>query len=183
MLNRLNKFLNSSIVISVLMFVIGMIFIIFPDVSFTTITYVLAVILIVNGIYFIIEKEMSFFFSSFLTLGIIELLFGIIMLLNPDIVKTLFPIVIGVIMVTKATLDLRVSLLLKKYEYNTWLSLFICALIAIISGIIIIIYPSIGTMALTVYLGILITVNSISSIIDVIIFKNNIKEISKLLEK
>ncbi len=183
MLNRLNKFLNSSIVISVLMFVIGMIFIIFPDVSFTTITYILAVILIVNGIYFIIEKEMSFFFSSFLTLGIIELLFGIIMLLNPDIVKTLFPIVIGVIMVTKATLDLRVSLLLKKYEYNTWLSLFICALIAIISGIIIIIYPSIGTMALTVYLGILITINSISSIIDVIIFKNNIKEISKLLEK
>lgn len=183
MLNRLNKFLNSSIVISVLMFIIGMIFIIFPDVSFTTITYILAVILIVNGIYFIIEKEMSFFFSSFLTLGIIELLFGIIMLLNPDIVKTLFPIVIGVIMVTKATLDLRVSLLLKKYEYNTWLSLFICALIAIISGIIIIIYPSIGTMALTVYLGILITINSISSIIDVIIFKNNIKEISKLLEK
>lgn len=183
MLNRLNKFLNSSIVISALMFIIGMIFIIFPDVSFTTITYILAVILIVNGIYFIIEKEMSFFFSSFLTLGIIELLFGIIMLLNPDIVKTLFPIVIGVIMVTKATLDLRVSLLLKKYEYNTWLSLFICALIAIISGIIIIIYPSIGTMALTVYLGILITINSISSIIDVIIFKNNIKEISKLLEK
>ena len=72
MLNRLNKFLNSSIVISVLMFVIGMIFIIFPDVSFTTITYVLAIILIVNGIYFIIEKETSMFFSSFLTLGIID---------------------------------------------------------------------------------------------------------------
>ncbi len=183
MLSRLNKFLNSSIVISVLMFVIGMIFIIFPDVSFTTITYILAVILIVNGIYFIIEKEASMFFSSFLTLGIVELLFGIIMLLNPDIVKTLFPIVIGVIMVTKATLDLRISLLLKKYEYDTWFSIFICALIAIISGIIIIIYPSIGTMALTVYLGILITINSVSSIIDVIIFKKNIKEISKLLEK
>ena len=153
MLNRLNKFLNSSIVISVLMFVIGMIFIIFPDVSFTTITYVLAIILIVNGIYFIIEKETSMFFSSFLTLGIIELLLGVVMLLNPDIMKTLFPIVAGIVMVTKATLDLRLSLLLKKYEYDTWLSIFICSLIAIISGIIIIINPSIGTMALTVSLG------------------------------
>ncbi|MDY5993442.1 MAG: DUF308 domain-containing protein [Bacilli bacterium] len=65
MLNRLNKFLNSSIVISVLMLVIGLIFIIFPDVSFTTITYVLAIILIVNGIYFIIEKETSMFFQVF----------------------------------------------------------------------------------------------------------------------
>ena len=125
MLNRLNKFLYSSIIISVLMFVIGMIFIIFPDVSFTTITYVLAIILIVNGIYFIIEKEASLFFSSFLTLGIIELLLGIVMLLNPDIMKTLFPIVAGIVMVTKATLDLRLSLLLKKYEYDTWLSIFI----------------------------------------------------------
>lgn len=183
MLNRLNKFLNSSIVISVLMFVIGMIFIIFPDVSFTTITYVLAIILIVNGIYFIIEKETSMIFSSFLTLGIIELLLGVVMLLNPDIMKTLFPIVAGIVMVTKATLDLRLSLLLKKYEYDTWLSIFICSLIAIISGIIIIINPSIGTMALTVSLGLLITINSISSIVDTIIFKKNIKEISKLLEK
>lgn len=183
MLNRLNKFLNSSIVISVLMFVIGMIFIIFPDVSFTTITYVLAIILIVNGIYFIIEKETSKFFSSFLTLGIIELLLGVVMLLNPDVMKTLFPIVAGIVMVTKATLDFRLSLLLKKYEYDTWLSIFICSLISIISGVIIIINPSIGTMALTVSLGLLITVNSISSIVDTIIFKKNIKEISKLLEK
>ena len=183
MLNRLNKFLYSSIIISVLMLVIGLIFIIFPDVSFTTITYVLAIILIVNGIYFIIEKETSLFFSSFLTLGIIELLLGVVMLLNPDIMKTLFPIVAGIVMVTKATLDLRLSLLLKKYEYDTWFSIFICSLIAIISGVIIIINPSIGTMALTVSLGLLITINSISSIVDTIIFKKNIKEISKLLEK
>lgn len=57
MLNRLNKFLYSSIIISVLMLVIGLIFIIFPEVSFETITYILSIILIVNGIYFIIEKE------------------------------------------------------------------------------------------------------------------------------
>lgn len=183
MLNRLNKFLYSSIIISVLMLVIGMIFIIFPEVSFKTITYILAIILIVNGIYFIFEKEASLFFSSFLTLGIIEILLGAVMLLNPDIMKTLFPIVAGIVMVTKSTLDLRMSLLLKKYEYDTWLSIFICSLIAIISGIIIIINPSIGTMALTVSLGILITINSISSIIDTIIFKKNIKEIAKLLDK
>ena len=54
MLNRLNKFLYSSIIISVLMLVIGLIFIIFPEVSFETITYILSIILIVNGIYFII---------------------------------------------------------------------------------------------------------------------------------
>lgn len=183
MLNKLNKFLYSSIIISIIMFIIGLIFIIYPEVSFTTITYTLSILLIVNGIYFLIEKESSIFFSSFLTLGVVELLLGIIMLVNPDIVKTLFPIVAGIIMITKSTLDLRLSILLYRNNINSWLSLLICSIISIICGLIIILNPSIGTIALTTSLGILITVYSISNIIDTIIFKNNIKEITKLLEK
>ena len=183
MLNKLNKFLYSSIIISIIMFIIGLIFIIYPEVSFTTITYILSILLIVNGIYFLIEKESSIFFSSFLTLGVIELLLGIIMLVNPDIVKTLFPIVAGIIMITKSTLDLRLSILLYRNNISSWVSLLICSIISIICGLIIILNPSIGTIALTTSLGILITVYSISNIIDTIIFKNNIKEITKLLEK
>lgn len=183
MLNKLNKFLYSSIIISIIMFIIGLIFIIYPEVSFTTITYILSILLIVNGIYFLIEKESSIFFSSFLTLGVVELLLGIIMLVNPDIVKTLFPIVAGIIMITKSTLDLRLSILLYRNNINSWLSLLICSIISIICGLIIIVNPSIGTIALTTFLGILITVYSISNIIDTIIFKKNIKEITKLLEK
>lgn len=183
MLNKLNKFLYSSIIISIIMFIIGLIFIIYPEVSFTTITYIISILLIVNGIYFLIEKESSIFFSSFLTLGVVELLLGIIMLVNPDIVKTLVPIVAGIIMITKSTLDLRLSILLYRNNINSWLSLLICSIISIICGLIIIVNPSIGTIALTTFLGILITVYSISNIIDTIIFKKNIKEITKLLEK
>ena len=66
----------------------------------------------INGIYFIFDKETSILFSSFLTLGVLEVVLGIIMLRNPDIVKTLFPIVVGIVMITKSSLDLRLSLLL-----------------------------------------------------------------------
>ena len=97
MLKNLNKFLYSSIAISIIMFLMGLIFIIFPEVSFETITYILAVVLIVNGIYFILEKEASFFFMGFLSVGIVEILLGVVMLLNPDIMKTLFPIVTGIV--------------------------------------------------------------------------------------
>ena len=45
MLNKLNKFLYSSIIISIIMFIIGLIFIIYPEVSFTTITYILSILL------------------------------------------------------------------------------------------------------------------------------------------
>ena len=57
MLQKINKFLNSSIVMAILTLLMGLIFIIFPKTSFETITYIIAAILIINGVYFIIEKN------------------------------------------------------------------------------------------------------------------------------
>lgn len=181
MVNKLNKFLTSSIIISIMMFIIGLIFIVYPEVSFETITYILSVILIINGIYFLFEKEVSMFYSGFLTLGIIELLLGIIMLLYPNIIKTLFPIVTGIIMITKSTLDLRISMLLCKNGYNNWISIFICSIISILCGLIIIVNPNMGGVALITSIGVIIVLYSISNIIDTIIFKKDIKDITKLL--
>lgn len=184
MAERINKFLYSSIIISILLFVLGMIFMIFPEVSFETITYILSVVLIINGIYFIVEKESSFFLSGFLTLGIIQILIGVVLILNPILMKTLFPIFVGIVMVTKSALDFRISLLLKKYGYNNWLSIFIFSVISIICGLIIIVNPTtIGTIAITTYLGLILSIYAISNIIDSIFFIKNIKEITKLLKK
>lgn len=182
MLEKFNKFLNSSIVLSILMFVLGLIFMIYPTVSFSVVTYIIAIFLILNGIYFIIEKDSSLFFSGFLTLGVLELLMGIIMLLNPEIVKTLFPIVVGISMVVKSVLDLRISILLSDAGYKNWLVLFICSLLGIICGIYIIVNPTVGSDVITTYVGIVIMVYAISNIIDTIVFKKNVNDIVKLLK-
>ena len=182
MLDKLNKFLNSSIAIAILMLLMGLIFIIFPKTSFETITYIIAVILIINGIYFIIEKNNTFLFLGFLSLGIIELLVGIVILINPNIVKTLFPILIGIVMITKSSLDIRLSLSLKNIKGSNWLLLFICAILSIICGIIIIINPNLGSLAITTYIGIVLTVYSITNIIDTIMFKKYINDIVKVFK-
>lgn len=183
MVKKLNKFIYSSIAISILMFIMGLLFIIYPEISFTTVTYILSVLLIINGIYFIATKEESIFFSSFLTIGVINVLLGLVMILNPDIVKTLFPIVVGIVMIVKSVLDLRISILLYRNKYNNSLLLFICSIISVICGLFIVINPSIGTIALTTTIGIIITLYSISNILDTIIFKKDINEIVELLKK
>ena len=182
MLQKLNKFLNSSIVISGLMLLIGLILIIYPEMSFDTLTYVLSAMLIINGLYFIIEKESSILFSGFL-LGVIELLLGIVVILNPNIIKTLLPIVFGIIMVTKSTLDLRISMLLSKNGYDNWLLMLILSIISIICGLIIILNPAFGATVLTTYIGIVIVIYSVSAFVDTIMIKKDIKKISKMLEE
>jgi uncharacterized membrane protein HdeD (DUF308 family) len=182
MKENLNKFFISSIVLSIIMFVIGMILIIYPEISFLTITYILSVILIVNGLYFIFGKDGSILFSSFLTLGVVELILGIIMLRNPDIVMTLFPIVVGIVMITKSSFDLKISLILKDCNYKNWIILFILAVLSIICGALIIVNPTVGRVAITSYIGFIIAFYSLSAFIDTFIFKKNIKDIIKLIK-
>ena len=84
-------------------------------------------------------------------------------------------------MITKSTLDLRISMLLCKNGYNNWISIFICSIISILCGLIIIVNPNMGGVALITSIGVIIVLYSISNIIDTIVFKKDIKDITKLL--
>lgn len=183
MIKKLNKFLYSSIVISVLMCFLGLVFMIYPQMSFETINYALAIILIVNGIYFMLENENNILFSGLQSIGIIELLLGVVLVLKPDLMQTLLPIIVGIVMVVKAFVNLRFSLALGNYGYSNWLLLLILSIISIVAGTLIIINPHIGSIALTFSLGFLICTYSVTNIIDVLVFKNHIKEIAKIFKK
>lgn len=183
MIKKLNKFLYSSIVISVLMCFLGLVFMIYPQMSFETINYVLAIILIVNGIYFMLENENNILFSGLQSIGIVELLLGVVLVLKPDLMQTLLPIIVGIVMVAKAFVNLRFSLALGNYGYSNWLLLLILSIISIVAGTLIIINPHIGSIALTFSLGFLICTYSVTNIIDVLVFKNHIKEIAKIFKK
>ena len=151
--------------------------------SFETINYVLAIILIVNGIYFMLENENNILFSGLQSIGIVELLLGAVLVLKPDLMQTLLPLIVGIVMVVKAFVNLRFSLALGNYGYSNWLLLLILSIISIVAGTLIIINPHIGSIALTFSLGFLICTYSITNIIDVLIFKNHIKEIAKIFKK
>ena len=183
MIKKLNKFLYSSIVISILMCFLGLVFMIYPQMSFETINYVLAIILIVNGIYFMLENENNILFSGLQSIGIVELLLGVVLVLKPDLMQTLLPIIVGIVMVVKAFVNLRFSLALGNYGYSNWLLLLILSIISIVAGTLIIINPHIGSIALTFSLGFLICTYSVTNIIDVLVFKNHIKEIAKIFKK
>ena len=82
MIKKLNKFLYSSIAISILMYFIGVIFMLNPEASFKSINYVLAIIFIVNGIYFMLENENSLLFSGLQSIGVVEFLLVRILLIR-----------------------------------------------------------------------------------------------------
>ena len=182
MLKKFNGYMSIAICYLILFVLFGIILTIFPDISNLTISYIISIGLIVNGITLFFKNE-KYLIIDFISLGVISLVLGLIMLLYPKIVITLIPIVVGTWMIVSSVFKIRLSLVLKDCQINSWVWTLLLAILTIICGILMIINPQIGASAITSFIGILMIIYSASSIVDLIIFKNNVNSIVKSIEK
>jgi uncharacterized membrane protein HdeD (DUF308 family) len=182
MLKKFSKFMWLSIGACALFMLIGILLLVFPDISLKIISYLIAFGLIIIGIILVVDYSGSLFLVSFLPTGILSKLLGIIVLIYPQSVTILVPIVIGIWMVINSVLGMQMAMSLKQVGYKNWLLAVILAAITIICGFLIIVNPSSGAVALTEFCGIMLIIYSICDVIDLFIFKNNINDIAKLLK-
>lgn len=122
---------------SILCIALGIVFVAWPEKMADLIGTVLAIIMIVIGAVYLC----SFFFHVVTNrlsaaMGAIVLLLGVWVLVQPDIVLTLIPIVIGVVLLVHGLRGFRESLDAKKYGYNSWGIGAAFAIISIVLGVI-----------------------------------------------
>ena len=182
MLNKLNKYLNSGIILTIVFLLVGGILIVKPDISFNIISYLIGVSLIVSGIYlFIIDSKTKNIFINVFLYAILLTLIGILIILNPVTLKVILPIFLGLWFLISGIFKIRLDIYMKDEPYFI-LSL-ITNIITVICGVILLINPVESVSAITISLGIIIVVSSISSLIDIIIFKKNINSVVKYLKE
>lgn len=182
MLNKLNKYLNSGIILTIVFLLVGGILIVKPDISFNIISYLIGASLIVSGIYlFIIDSKTKNIFINVFLYAILLTLIGILIILNPITLKVILPIFLGLWFLISGIFKIRLDIYMKGEPYFI-LSL-ITNIITVICGVILLINPVESVSAITISLGIIIVVSSISSLIDIIIFKKNINSVVKYLKE
>lgn len=186
MIKKLNNFINSSILVSILFILLGIIMILFPKTSLTIFAYLIAILLIINGIYLIIlDSRMRNLFipiDTFLS-GILSTLLGIIQIIYPNTLKIIIPITLGTYFIASSIVKMRLALSLKEFGNSSWMLTLILAILSIICGIILILNPTITSITITLFSGIMMIIYAISDIIDMVLFKKHIKEINKHFQK
>lgn len=184
MIKTINKYLNLSIVLSMLFGIIGFILVIWPKTSLDTFAYVIGIILLVYGIYNFID---SFTINPVLclpqmTTSILSFLLGVLVFLKPTIIESLLPIILGIFFIINGSFKARMSFVLKNVSSN-WILSLITSILILICGIILIINPRTTAIMITSMMGIVLIVYSISDIIDMFVFKSKIKDFTKYFEK
>ena len=184
MSKEINKYLNLSIVMSVLFAILGVILVVSPNSSLDTIAYLLAAFLLVYGTYNFIDSfaiHPIFFFMKVAS-SVISIILGIVIFLNPEIFKNLIPIALGIFFIINGIFKTRMAFIIKDVDNYFVLSV-ITSVLTIICGIVLIINPSISAIMITTMIGIVVLVYAIFDIVDAFILKHRVKEISKYFEQ
>ena len=185
MRKKFNKLMTISLISSVAFLLVGFILLVFTKLSIDIMSYFIVAILLLNGIFSIIDDYKQFkifyFFDGF-TSGLLSVILSIIIVSNPDYVNILLPMMVGLWFIINSTFKLRMALALKDSNNTYWPITYILSLLTIICGLCLIFNPEIAAISMVKVLGALTIVYSICDIIDVVIFKKNIKGIAKVFE-
>lgn len=181
-LKKFNKFMWLSIGACCLFAIIGGILIFFPEVSINVIAYLVSFTLIICGFILIADYNGSFLLMNFLPTGILCVILGIVILLYPASFIVLVPIMVGIWMILSSIVNIELSITLIKAKYSEWMLPFLLSLVSMLCGILIIVNPQTGAIALTTALGILMIVYAITDVAGLIIFKSNVNEFAKVLD-
>jgi hypothetical protein len=182
--SKINNFLNAAINTTILMVAIGIFLALFPTLSLEITRWIFIIALVSAGLNMITSdltgKKRGGLISGTI-LGSFNLLLGLIILINPEILN-IIPIAIGFYVVISSLTKLRMTLALKEISNSAFTASILMNIISVVSGIIIIFQPITSTAIAVMLLGTMLIIYGVSDLINIIILKAHVQEFSKKMK-
>lgn len=186
MLKKFERFINYSILSSLLFMVLGLFITIFPKTSISLFSYFIAFMALLFGIYLIVLDITSndrIIPIGTMTEGILLFVLGLILLIYPNTLNMFIPIVLGIWFIISGVNKMKISILIKDIDKMSFVITLIASILSIVCGFMFIFNPLISTSVITIISGITIFLYAVSNMIDVIIFKRNVKKLVNEFKK
>lgn len=157
---------------SILYILLGITLIAWPEMSALTLCKLFGTITLILGIIKIIGFFKSEAFMNYVHLdqaqGILYIIFGSLMMIAPKAVISALPLMLGIVIIIDSSLRFQLALNLKRLKYEKWWIYLSLALITAILGILLLFNPFKGSIILTIYIGISLTVNGVFNLWGII---------------
>lgn len=161
----LRKIKIDYLVSSLLCIILGVVFIIWKTAVLDVMGSAFAIVLIIIGLIYLSSYFLGSITNGFSALmGAVVLTIGIWFLIQPSIVVSIIPIVIGVVLIFHGVRGLIETMTAKKYGYNGWTINMVLAILSILLGIICV-TNAFGIMQnAIVVVGVILIYNGLSNI-------------------
>ncbi|MEG1986999.1 MAG: DUF308 domain-containing protein [Bacilli bacterium] len=177
-----NKVWWGSVVSSILFIIVGILLMIEPAAVITAISMIVGIAIIIAGIFAFLKyfrnTDVRDIFKFDLIYGVICVLAGSLLIVNPKAVASILPLVLGIWMIINSIIKMQYAFSLKEYKSDGWIATLIIAVITLGLGILFIFNPFKGATLLMQIIGGVITLYAVMDIVNSYILKKNVKNVS-----
>ena len=157
---------KSSIGTSIILMRLGFLLIFQSEATIATISYIAGAILIAAGVLALIRfvknsKEATATLSLDILYGIVTVILGVIVIMNPHAIASILPIVLGIAIIINSASKLQYAFVLKNDNNNLWKATMTIAIISTICGVVLLFNPFAGAVLIMKIVGIFILSYSI----------------------
>jgi uncharacterized membrane protein HdeD (DUF308 family) len=164
-MKTLKKFKNTFMTFSILYITLGIVLIIWPEISARIICNIFGILTLgfgaVKMIRYFNGNTYDTAFRFDLAQGILYIILGIFILAAPKVVISILPFILGLAIVIDSIIRIQLAMDLKRGQYTKWSTSLVFAIITAILGTILLFNPFKGGIALTIYMGISLVVDGI----------------------
>lgn len=163
------KRLKTNVVISaVLCILLGIVLVVWPDISMQIACTAIGAVLLIGGVmrlvqYFVV-RDGSMYAQMNLIMGIVLTVVGVWIVLKPDKVLAIIPIIIGIVIVIHGLNDLQQAVSLCKEKYDKWWVALLLGLLTVGFGILLICRPFAALDTVVILIGIFLIYDGLSDL-------------------
>ena len=158
---------------------LGIVALVIPETMQKTLGYLIGIVLIVAGLisiicYLLRDARENYYHNEFV-FGILGIVLGAVVLYKVEIVISLIPFILGVLVLCSGCSKLQDAIDLKRLGYGSWLGLLIVAAINIILGVVLIYNPFKAAILLFRVLGVVLILSGAGDCFSTIYFARKLR--------
>ena len=183
-----NKVKTNWIVSAIVTGLIGLVLLLFPSSTLTSICYCIGGLTIAMGVirvvrYFQQEHRYPYFFQSDLVIGLVTIGLGLFMITSPITVMTLLPYLFGILLVGCGIGNILRSVDAKKNGFTKWGFLLGMAILSVAAGAVILNNPFGAIETVVAVTGGCLIYESVADLLTTFLLNKKIKTIEKKIEQ
>lgn len=185
-MNAIKKLFRMNMITSIVFLVIGVFLVFRTEGTINLISSIIGVILLFNGGFSLIryfKNETERPYNVEMIYGLVAILAGFILILNPATVASILPFVLGIYFTITGITKLKYAWDIKNYGRENPVFMFILSILTTMCGILFIVNPFEGAIAITQAIGIFMMIYACLDIINYFVLRRDIKVIENIFRR
>ncbi len=185
-MEQIREVKKSFCVLSAAYIVLGLVLLIWPDISVKTFCYVFGVGMIIFGcthliMYFVKDKLQSVMQMD-MVCGIVGIATGVYILLKMEYVLEIIPFALGIVALLGSIVKLQNAFDLKRFGSRRWYIMLIFAVALLVTGVLLIANPFEGLEVIVVLIGISLIADGVGNLAGIFWIGYLVKHLRKVAE-